>query len=411
MKRLLLLLPLILLAAAAVWYAVSQNRPPEVEFAKVTRETIVDNLTTNGKIEPVDWAAAHAEAGGSVARVFVRKGGTVKAGAPLVELEAREARAALESADSRIAQARAELETLDKGGRAAEQASLDGSLNEVRQQLAASRKEMADVERLVEKKAATAHELIQLRDRVAQLEAQAASIEKRRASLVTAADKSGAQARLRDAQAAAKLAASQLSTSIVRAPVEGVVYQMTLKPGEFLRPGDEVARIGQTNQVRAIIYIDEPELGRAGIGKPVTITWDAKPQREWRGEVEKMPLQIVALGQRQVGEVQCRIDNPDRDLIPGANINATIRASVASGVVAIPKAALRRDNGEAGVFVLNTADNTVTWKAIRLGVSSLVKTQAADGLAEGDLVALPTESPLANGFKVTPKIQNAAPGK
>lgn len=403
MKRILLLLPLLVVAGALVWFARERNRPPEVEFVRVTRETIKDNLTTNGKIEPVEWAAAHAESGGAVARVLVRKGDSVRAGDALVQLEAREAGAALESAQARAQQAQAELETIEKGGRSAELATIDGSILTTRQQVDAARKEVGELERLVAKNAATAFELTQARDRLAQAEAQIQSLERRRKSLVSAADRTGAEARLRDAQSAAKLATQQIALATVRAPVAGTLYQFTLKPGDFLRPGDEVARIGRIDDVRAVIYVDEPELGRAGIGKPVIITWDAKPGVEWKGSVERMPTQIVPLGQRQVGEVHCRVDNPNRDLIPGANINAVIRASVVANALSVPKSALRRENGEPGVYVLN--GDVVAWKPVKLGASSLVKTQVLDGLKEGEAVALPTEAPLKDGFRVTPLIQ------
>ena len=59
----------------------------------------------------------------------------------------------------------------------------------------------------------------------------------------------------------------------------------------------------------------------------MTITWDALPGHQWKGEVDKLPTQIVPLGTRQVGEVGCVIENPDRDLLPNANINADIQAS------------------------------------------------------------------------------------
>jgi HlyD family secretion protein len=403
LKRILALLFLVLVAGGLWWIVNWRNSPPVVEFSRTTRETIVDLLSTNGKIEPISWTTARNEAGGLVKTVHVRKGQMVAKGAPLVEIETREARAALDSAQARIAQIRVELDTIRQGGRVAEIAALDGSLAAAKQELATAQSEVAELTRLVAKNAATPYELTQAKQRVQAATVQIQTFEKRRGSLVGTADRNAAEARLRDAEASAKLAEQQLALGTVRAPMAGSVYQIDVREGDFLAPGSLVASIGQIAKLRVTIYVDEPELGRVDIGKSVTVTWDAKPGREWKGAVEKVPTQITTLGSRQVGEVLCMIENPDQDLLPGANINAFIRAATVENAVSVAKAALRRENNQTGVFLLQ--GNEVLWRPVKLGVSSLVRAQVIEGLKDGDAVAMPTERPLRTGFKVEPEIK------
>ena len=403
MKRILALL-FLALAAAGIWWIIDwRNRPPVVEFSRTTRETIVDLLSTNGKLEPVAWVSARNEAAGLVKSVHVRKGQMVAKGAPLLDIETREARAALDSAQARIAQIRVELDTIDKGGRAAEIAVIDGSVATARQELTTAQSEVVELTRLVARNAATPYELTQAKQRVQAANVQIQSLEQRRGSLVGIADRNAAQARLRDAESAAKLAEQQLALGTVRAPMAGSVYQFDVREGDFLAPGTLVASIGQIGNLRVTIYVDEPELGRVDIGKPVVVTWDAKPGREWKGTVEKVPTQITTMGSRQVGEVQCMIANPDHDLLPGSNINAFIRAATVENAVSVAKAALRRENNQTGVFLLQ--GNEVVWRPVKLGVSSLVRAQVIEGLKDGDAVAMPTERPLKTGFKVEPEIK------
>jgi multidrug efflux pump subunit AcrA (membrane-fusion protein) len=388
-------------AAAGVWWLMEwRNRPPVVDFARVNRETIVDLLSTNGKLEPVEWAAVRNESGGLVKSVRVRQGQTIAKDATVATIEVRESKAALESALARVAQIRSELETIDKGGRSAEIAPIEGSIATARQELAVAQNEVAELTRLVARNAATAYELTQAKQRAQAATLQIQTLEQRRGSLVGAADRKGAEARLRDAEASVRLAEQQVALGAVRAPIGGSVYQVDIRPGDFVAPGSLIASIGRIDRVRALIYVDEPELGRVEVGKPVTLTWDAKPGREWKGAVEKVPSAISTLGTRQVGEVQCVIENPDLDLLPGSNINAFIRVGVAENAVSVPKAALRRENNQTGVFVLQGGE--VAWRPVRLGISSLVRVQVLEGLKEGDAVALPTERPLKTGFKVEP---------
>ena len=82
MKKLLLLL-LLVVAAVIGWGVFRKNAPPQVNFARVKRETLVSTLSTNGKAEPFEWQAVHAETAGLVSQVAVREGQRVAKGAAL----------------------------------------------------------------------------------------------------------------------------------------------------------------------------------------------------------------------------------------------------------------------------------------------------------------------------------------
>jgi HlyD family secretion protein len=400
MKRaLLIVVPILLAFAVALWLRGSE--PPEVPFAPVTRETIVSTLSTNGKVEPVEWAVVRAESAGIVDRVHVERGQTVSKGQLLASLNIAEAQAELASAQSRITQARAELEVLSSGGRAPERAEIESGLARARADLANSRKEVEALRRLVEKGAATRAELQNAEQTVTRAELQIQSLERRRGALVSQPDRSAAEARLQESQAAVAAAAQRIAQSQVRSPMAGVLYSFELRPGAYLNPGEEIGRVGRLNRLRVIIYVDEPELGRVQQGMPVTITWDAMPDREWKGDVEKVPTQVVPLGTRQVGEVLATIDNPELNLIPGTNVNATIRSESVENALTVPKEAIRRQGESTGVFKLQ-GDNTVVWQPVQVGASSVTRSQITSGLTPGDKVALALDASLNTGQTVQP---------
>jgi RND family efflux transporter MFP subunit len=184
---------------------------------------------------------------------------------------------------------------------------------------------------------------------------------------------------------------------VVRAPIEGVVYQFDLKPGAYLNAGDAVASMGKLDRVRVNVFVDEPDLGRVAKGMPVVITWVAKPGRVWDGEVDRTPTQIVAMGTRQVGEVVCVIKNPDRDLLPGTNVDAEIRSETVADALTVAKEAIRTERTETGVFVL--AGDRLVWKKVKVGVSNTTRSQV-EGLSEGDPVALYSDKALKDGMLV-----------
>src|SRR5580704_5627944 len=94
-SRTLLTVLMAAIAIVIVWAMSRRAAPPQVPFAKVTRETVISTLSTNGKVEPIEWASARAERAGLIRRVLIERGQFVEQDAPLVELDSREASAQL----------------------------------------------------------------------------------------------------------------------------------------------------------------------------------------------------------------------------------------------------------------------------------------------------------------------------
>jgi HlyD family secretion protein len=394
------LLVFLLLVGGGAWYSITlRNQPAEVSFTKVMRESITSSVPTNGKVEPIEWAEAHTERAGPVSKILIQRGDKADVGTPLIELDTSEARAELTAAQSRVTQARAELEILEKGGRQVELATISSDLDRSKLELETAQREYDTLVRLESKQAATKFDVTQAKERVDRAKLQIKALEDRRGALVAASERTSAQARLRDAESAVALAEERIKKGIVRAPVSGTIYQFDLKPGAYLNAGDLVATIGRLDRVRVKVFVDEPDLGRVSKGFPVVITWDALPGRSWKGNVDRTPTQIVALGTRNVGEVLCVIENPKNDLLPGTNVNVDIQTESVASALTIPKEAVRRENGETSVLKLS--GQTVTLQKVKLGIGSTTRTQV-EGLNEGDAVALPSEKPLKTGTVVNP---------
>jgi HlyD family secretion protein len=240
----------------------------------------------------------------------------------------------------------------------------------------------------------------QARQSLQSLDVQIQSLQKRRTTLVGKGDLGNAQARVRETEANVALARNRIRQDIIRSPLAGIVYDLPARAGTYLNVGEPVASVGKLNPVRVRVYVDEPELGRVGPGQSVRITWDALPGKEWTGMVEKRPVQVIALGSRQVGEVMCTISNPVRELVPGTNVNAFILTQVVEGALTIPKASVRRESG-IGVYVLRQ-DSTVRWQPVKTGASDALRVEVLSGLQVGDAVAESSEQALKDGTKVNP---------
>ena len=396
MKRFgLLVLGLLIITIVVVGWRFS-SEIPHIPTHRMARGTFEDQLTTNGRLEPSEWASARAEREGLLVAVPVVKGQHVAKGATLAIFDPKDAQADLASATARIDEATASVQTLQSGGRPRDLVEIEESLKQRRAEKSQAQKDLAVAERLVARNAGTLDEVRSLKDKIELIQLQISGLDARRPALVGEAELSSARARLREAQSAAELARRRIELSTVRSPADGVVYQLDAKVGVYVSPGALIANVGKVEILKVLVFVDEPELGRVSKGMPVTITWDALEAKRWTGKIERIPTQIVALGTRQVGEVECRIDNPGGTLLPGTNVNVIVQIRKQEGVLLVPKEAVRNRDG-LGVFILE--NGILAWKKVEVAGGNITSSIVVSGLKEGDVVALGPEAVLKPGTK------------
>jgi HlyD family secretion protein len=406
MKKLwiLLVIPLIVL----LWWAADRKTAiPSVHFARVERKSIASIVSTNGKVEPLEYATARAEVAGFVNDVKVKRGADVSVGQVLVQLDNATQRAALDTARAQLAQAQADQAIAKQGGRASQLSDINGQLSSAQLQLSEAERNLASIQRLYAKQAATKEEERLAEANVAQKKAQISSLENNRKSLVTSTDVDISSAKLQDAQAAVALAQHNLDLTTIKAPLAGTVYQFDIKRGAFLNLGDLVAVIGNLNQMRVQVYVDEPDVGRISRDLPVEITWQARPGQKWTGHVSQLPTEIVPLQTRQVGIVTCVIENPQHELLPSTNVDVSIVSKIARDAIAVPTQAVQNAANGSGVFKLGHG-GTVVWQPVTTGIHDITTIEIKSGLQAGDRVALPSDTLLVSGMKVKPLMEQAS---
>jgi HlyD family secretion protein len=375
---------------------------PQIHFATVKKVTIESTVPTNGKVEPATWAASRAETAGVVTSIAVQRGQQVQAGQTLVKLDPTSAQSALAAAWAALEEARAQNSILARGGKDAAVADLNNRIKTAQNAVeVAQRIYDADV-RLQQQQAVTQLQTQQAKDELERAKLLLTSLEDQKRTLVTSSDRAVAQAKLHDAEAAVALARHRVSLTEIKAPLSGTLYQFDLKVGAYLQVGELVGLIGDLDQMKVAVYVDEPDLGRVSMGVPVNISWDARPGQTWRGHVDKLPTEVIALGTRTVGEVNTIVDNPNHDLLPGVTVNVTIISKVVKDALSIPKAALRTLRGETGAYKLS--GNQIAWTPIQAGVSDVNNVQVVSGLNLTDRVAdrviEPSDAEIRDGMRV-----------
>lgn len=245
------------------------------------------DLSTSGTITATEVSVA-AEVAGKVTQVLAEEGQKVKKGDPVaqldaasLELQAKQAAAALEAARARLAEAKA-------GPRAAQLRQAEALAQQAEAALAGARKNYDAIKQLYDQGAATKAQFDAATTQLQTAQAQAGAA-RAQADLVrqgaTQEQLQQLQAAVGQAQAAADLAKLNLDRAIVKAPVDGVVVRRLVEPGALVAPGSAVAVIDNLDDLWLRVYVPENQLNLVKLGMPASVTVDAFPGKTFRAEV------------------------------------------------------------------------------------------------------------------------------
>jgi HlyD family secretion protein len=333
------------------------------------------------------------------------EGQQVKKGELLLELDVKDAQARLAEARAALLRAQDDLRAALGGGRADEAAKADGALAAAIADRDRLRKEHDALERLVARQAATPDELAANELALSKAESQVKQLTAAKAEFDRGVKLDASRAELQVEQQRAMVASleEKVRDGRIVAPVNGTLYSLPVKKGDFVKQGDLLAEMADLHQVRVRAFIDEPELGGLEPGEPVRITWDALPNRVWMGKTEVIPKQVVSRGTRSVGELLCAVSNDGLALLPNINVNVRIHAKERNNVLSVPRGAVSMDGTNRYVYVVKPNQigaATIEKRPIEVGIADATSFEVVSGLTQNDLVALPGDTELRDGMPV-----------
>jgi HlyD family secretion protein len=393
LNRLWLILAAIVVAVIILAAFATRRREVAVHAAKATRETITATIQTNGKIEPLNNFEAHAPAATAVKRVLVREGEHVKAGQLLVELDDAAFRSQAARARTQIRSAEADLNAVRTGGTREEVLTNQAQLASARTERDAAQRNLDAMRALQQRGAASAGEVRDAESRLKTAQEQVALLEQKLKQRYSGQDLAKVQAQEDEAKAAHTAAQELLQQSNVRTPRDGTVYQLPVRPGQFVNAGELLVQVADLSQVQLRAFVDEPDIGRLQPGQPVRVTWDALPGMSWDGKVTQVPTTVVTLGTRNVGQFTCTVDNPAEKLLPNVNVNVSIITAKHDNALTVPREAIHQDDGKR--FVYQIVDGELKRRDVQTSLSNLTRMEVTQGLSDGAVVALNADNQQA----------------
>jgi HlyD family secretion protein len=390
-----------LAVALALIPVFSRPSPLRVRTTTVQRGPIRSLISTNGKVEPIRNFEAHSPVATTVKHLFVKEGDHVRQGQLLLQLDDADLRSQAARAQAQIKAAQADKSDVDTGGTREELLTLDAQLIKARSARETAQRNLDALRRLQQQGAASAGEVKQAEEALQRAQADTTLLEQKKKDRYSQPEVARVQAQAAEAQAAYEAAEDALRKSSVRAPFDGTVYALPVKPGAYVQTGDLLLQEGDLSHMLMRAFIDEPDIGRLAPGQKIEVTWDALPGRIWTGAVSSVPSTVKLRVSRNVGEVTCTLDNHDLRLLPNVNVGVTVITAEHSGVLTLLREAVRID--DAKPYVYQVVDDELKRREVEVSLQNLTQVEITGGLPENSVVALSSvdaNKPLVDGARV-----------
>jgi len=377
-----------------------RDQVPQARSVRVVRQDLDATISSNGKVEPIEPFVIRAQFPTFVERVSATEGHAVKLGQPILSLDSGDMRVQLAQARADLISAQQDLRAANAGGPPDQVAQLSGDIRKAQIDVQNYERMQDSLQKLVQQHAATQDELAQNEAALARAQNTLATLQQRKSELATRSgmDAQRAQLRVDQDSALVKSLGEKMQSAVVNSPVTGTLYSLPVHVHDYVVIGEILAQAANLRSIRVRGFVDEPDLGWLAAGQSVEITWDAMPGHMWKGVTEQVPRQVVAHGNRSVGEVLCSVDNSKLELIPNVNVNIRIVVRQSANALVVPRSAVRTIGGKHLVYVLT--GGTVHQRNIQVSISDATRYEVLSGLQEGDEVILPGDLVIRDGMSV-----------
>jgi RND family efflux transporter MFP subunit len=354
MKRSVILVAALMLAACSgkqeETAAAEEEKPlvlSDQDVASAQLASLSGGAVLTGSLQPAWIVTISAQVPGTVQRIAVDRGTSVREGQVLAVLQAEGIRGAAEGARAQVLAAEANQAVARQRLESAETLRKAGALSEI------------------------------------DYKAAAAGYEAARAQVAAAR-----------AQAAGAIEAAGSAT--VRAPMQGVINSREVDVGENVNPGTEMFTLVRSDELELSGQVPLEAAATIRPGQAVVFSLPAYPGREFRGSVAR--IEPMANPQtRQVG-VYVRMKNPG-GIVGGQFATGRIVGQSTQESTVIPEAAVRGSGNDTHVLVIQ--NGRVAKRPITLGAAdpSTGKVAVISGLQPGEIV-ITANSIIEEGARV-----------
>ncbi len=357
-----------------------------VQVAAVETTTIEHTIRTQAILFPRQQAAIVPKISAPVQRFLVQRGSRVREGQLLAVLENRDLSAAAQENKGAYDQAEAAYETTTAASLPEEIQKAEADAQQAQQSLDAEEKVFQSRQQLFEQGALPRKELDQSRVDITQARNQYAIAKKHLDALMAIGKQQtlkSAAGQLESAKGRYLGAQAQLSYSEIRSPIDGVITDRPLYPGEMAAAGTPLLTVMDTSSVIAKAHIPQSEAAVLKVGDSGAMT---VPSMEEPIEGKVTVVSPALDPNSTTVEVWLEAKNPKHKLKPGTSVQLALTAQTIKDALVVPASSIiTAPDGTTAVMIAG-ADGRAHQKTVKIGIRNGDDVQILEGVTASDKV-------------------------
>ncbi len=399
-RNVLIAAGVVAVVAATVALSNLEARPQGVPRAElwidsIVRGTMVREVRAPGTLVPEMMRYVAAVTAGRVEERPLRPGSPVTKNTvilvlsnPEVQLEALEAQRNLAQAEQDFVTLRTTLESnrLNQAGQVAQIKSLQ----------AQAERDAAVMEELDKKGLSSKNEVQRAKDAAAELKVRL-DVEERRLDLLANAmgeQIEKARANVGRLQAIVRFQNERVNSMQVLAGEDGVLQSLNWELGQWINPGQELARVAQPGKLKAVLRVPETQVKDVVLGQKAKI--DTR-----NGIIDGRVMRVDPVSLNATVTVEVALEGK---LPPGArtdlSVDGTIELERLTDVLYVARPAYGQPETTVGLFKVSADGKTAERISVKLGRASVSTIEVQQGLQPGDSVIVSDMSRFDNVEKV-----------
>jgi HlyD family secretion protein len=378
-----------------------------VQAEAAEKKTIEHTIDAEALLFPLQQVAITPKITAPVHKFYVNRASKVHAGQLLAELENRDLAAASTESKGLYEQAQAAYTTTTEASLPEEIQKASLEVDATKRALDAQDKVYKSRQDLFQQGAMPRKELdqagVDLINAKNQYEIAAKHLEAMKAIGEKQTLRSAA-GQLESAKGHYQGAEAQLSYSEIRSPINGVVTDRPLYPGETAAAGTPLLTVMDTSQVIAKAHIPQPDAGLLKLGDKATLTI---PGEENKVEGKVTVISPALDANSTTVEIWVQAPNGKQRLRPGTSIHLTMLARTIKDAIIVPASAVLTGADGATTVMVVGDDGRAHQKTVKVGVRQDEDVQISEGLNADEKVITSGAFGLPDKTKVT--VEAAAP--
>ena len=368
-------------------------RGQSVEVVLVSQGPMTQSVVTSGRIVDLARTEIASQNTARIESILVREGDRVQAGQILVRLRDDEARANLVQAEAAVLEARERLRQIET---VQDPVSVQ-VLTQAEATNLQAQQELARAQDLLRQGFVSQSRLddAQRAANSAQAAMQAARVQAQ-GNQRGGVELAMARARLDQALAQQRAAASRLDQLNLRAPAAATVISRSNDPGDTAQAGKAILTLVGGGETRIQASVDEKNLKFLQLDQAASASANAYPQQQLKARLIYIAPAVDP--QRGTMDLKLRVEPGIDYLRPDMTVSVEIVTAQLPDALMLPTDAVRRDANGA-TFVWVNRDGHARQVSVQTGVQGIASTQIVKGLQKGEHVILPG-SALAEGDRV-----------